>query len=160
AGFAHVVVYGPSGVGKTTMIRRVTNRVRALSAHRAEPRTGSAHEMPPQPILVLEVRPPDGQTFNRADYYRAALLQLGEPYYTQRSLVDLNVDHTWETRTQSKGKGRAAPFNESPELRWALEEALVRHGVRAVILDEGQHLMRVASGAKLLDQLDWIKSMT
>src|SRR6266446_749992 len=160
AGFADVLVYGPSGVGKTTMIRRVTTRVRALSTHRAEPQTFSAHGRPPQPLLVLEARPPDGQTFNRADYYRAALLQLGEPYYTQRSLVDINVDRTWETRTQSTSKGRATPFNESPELRRALDEALARHGVRAVILDEGQHLMQVASGAKLLDQLDWIKSMT
>jgi hypothetical protein len=160
AGFAHVVVYGPSGVGKTTMIRRVTNRVRALSTHMAEPQPLSAQGIPPQPLLVLEARPPDGQTFNRADYYRAALLQLGEPYYTQRSLVDITVERTWETRTQSKSKGRAVPFNESPELRRALEEALARHGVRAVILDEGQHLMQVASGAKLLDQLDWIKSMT
>jgi hypothetical protein len=32
--------------------------------------------------------------------------------------------------------------------------------VRAVVIDEAQHLMQVASGAKLLDQLDWIKSMT
>jgi hypothetical protein len=160
AGFAHVVVYGPSGVGKTTMIRRVTTRVRDLAAHMAEPQTLSAHGLPPQPLLVLEARPPDGQTFNRADYYRAALLQLGEPYYTQRSLVDINVDRTWETRTQSKSRGRAVPFNDSPELRRALEEALARRGVRAVIMDEGQHLMNVASGAKLLDQLDWIKSMT
>jgi Cdc6-like AAA superfamily ATPase len=99
AGFAHVLVYGPSGVGKTTMIRRVTTRVRALATHRAEPQTLAAHGRPPQPLLVLEARPPDGQTFNRADYYRAALLQLGEPYYTQRSLVDINVDRTWETRT-------------------------------------------------------------
>ena len=160
AGFAHVVVYGPSGVGKTTMIRRVTTRVRDLAAHMAEPQTLSAHGLPPQPLLVLEARPPDGQTFNRADYYRAALLQLGEPYYTQRSLVDINVDRTWETRTQSKSRGRVVPFNDSPELRRALEEALARRGVRAVIMDEGQHLMNVASGAKLLDQLDWIKSMT
>ncbi len=35
-----------------------------------------------------------------------------------------------------------------------------RHAVPAVMLDAGQHLMYVASGAKLLDQLDWIKSMT
>jgi len=42
AGFAHVVVYGPSGVGKTTMIRRVTNRVRALSTPMAEPQPLSA----------------------------------------------------------------------------------------------------------------------
>jgi len=168
AGFAHVLVYGPSGVGKTTMIRRVTTRVRDLCAQMAEPQAWTAREglaqdlpaTPPHPLLVLEVRPPDGQTFNRADYYRAALLQLGEPYYTQRSVVDITVDRTWETRTQSKSKGRAVPFNDSPELRRALEEAVARRGVRAVIMDEGQHLMHVASGAKLLDQLDWIKSMT
>jgi hypothetical protein len=53
-----------------------------------------------------------------------------------------------------------AQFNDSPELRHALEEALVRRGLRAVIEDQTQHLMKVASGAKLLDQLDWIKSMT
>jgi len=67
-------------------------------------------------------------------------------------LVDLDVDRTWDTRTQSKSKGRTVPFNDSPALRRALEDALARHGVRAVILDEGQHLMNVASGAKLLDQ--------
>ena len=81
-------------------------------------------------------------------------------YYTQPSVVDLDVDRTWDTRTQSKSKARTVPFHDSPVLRRALEDALARHGVRAVILDEGQHLMHVASGAKLLDQLDWIKSMT
>jgi hypothetical protein len=38
-----------------------------------------------------------------------------------------------------------------------------KRGVKAVILDEAQHLMKIGSGAsggKLLDQLDWIKSMT
>ena len=54
-------------------------------------------------------------------------------------------------------------LTEKPELRLALEEALARREVRAVILDEAQHLMKVGSGrgaGKLLDQLDWIKSMT
>src|SRR4029453_19405748 len=55
---------------------------------------------------------------------------------------------------------KAAQFNDSPELRHALEDALLRHGIQAALLDEAQHLMKVASGAKLLDQLDWIKSMT
>jgi len=75
AGFAHVLVYGPSGVGKTTMIRRVTTRVRDVALHGAAPQALTAHGLPPQPLLVLEARPPDGQTFNRADYSRAALLQ-------------------------------------------------------------------------------------
>src|SRR5437867_9885838 len=30
----------------------------------------------------------------------------------------------------------------------------------STLIDEAQHLMKVGTGAKLLDQLDWIKSMT
>jgi len=75
AGFAHVVVYGPSGVGKTTRIRRVTARVREVVLHGAAPPTLTAQGLPSQPLLVLEARPPDGQLFNRADYYRAARRQ-------------------------------------------------------------------------------------
>ncbi|SRR6266700_2657584 len=168
AGFAHLLVYGPSGVGKTTMLRRTERQVRELYAHVSTPSDAAVQwrylqgspALPAQPLLVLEARPPDGLTFNRADYYRSALTALGESYYKQWSLVDIHVDQTWETKTRSKSTGRVAQFNDSPELRHALEETLVRRGVRAVIVDEAQHLMKVASGAKLLDQLDWIKSMT
>ena len=40
---------------------------------------------------------------------------------------------------------------------------MMKRGVQAVILDEAQHLMKIGTGSnagKLLDQLDWIKSMT
>jgi len=70
-------------------------------------------------------------------------------------LVDIEAEATWEKRGR-----KPARFQDAPELRHALEDALRRYGVRAVILDEAQHLMKVGTGAKLLDQLDWIKSMT
>src|SRR2546426_7603989 len=90
AGFAHVLVYGPSGVGKTTMIRRVTTRVRDLCAQMAEPQAWTAREglaqdlpaTPPPPLLGLGGRPPHGPTFNRAEYYRAALLPVWGTDYT------------------------------------------------------------------------------
>ena len=167
AGFAHVLVYGPSGVGKSTMLQQLHRRTAALVPHPAESRAPAARwSATPSdissfhPLLMLEAVPPDGMTFNRAAYYRAALTQLGEAYYKQWSLVDINVEQTWETKTRSKSQGRVAQFHDSPELRQALEDALIRRGVRAVVIDEAQHLMQVASGAKLLDQLDWIKSMT
>jgi hypothetical protein len=168
AGFSHVLVYGPSGVGKSTMLQQLHRRTAALLSSPAESRapaarwraTSSTISSAPHPLLMLEAVPPDGMTFNRAAYYRAALTQLGESYYKQWSLVDINVEQTWETKTRSKSKGRVAQFNDSPELRQAMEEALIRRGVRAVVIDEAQHLMQVASGTKLLDQLDWIKSMT
>lgn len=99
--------------------------------------------------------------FNRADYYRTALKLLGEPFYERRTLVDIDTEQTWEKKGRSRSKTNQ--FNDSPELRHALEETMTRRGVRAVILDEAQHLMKIGSGAsggKLLDQLDWIKSMT
>jgi hypothetical protein len=155
AGFAHVLLYGPSGVGKTTMIHQITRRLNGTTTARSN---GS---LAPVPLLLLETRPPDGGAFNRADYYRTALKLLGEPFYERRLLVDIDTEQAWEKKGRSRTK--TAQFNDSPELRQAMEETMGRRGVRAVILDEAQHLMKIGSGAsggKLLDQLDWIKSMT
>lgn len=162
-GFAYALVYGPSGAGKTTMIHQVSQRLNGSSSsyhvrNAASPMRGS---VPSVPVLVLETRPPDGATFNRTDYYRNALVKLGEPFYEHRRLIDIHAEYAGERRTQARGK--AAHFNESSELRNAMEEAMLRHGVQAVILDEAQNLMTIgngASGSSLLDQLEWIKSMT
>ena len=163
AGFAHVLVYGPSGVGKTTMIRQITRRLNKVSAkgNIAKSIAGSQDNLSSLPLLLLETRPPDGGAFNRTDYYRTALKLLGEPFYERRVLVNIDSEQTWEKKGRSRTK--AAQFNDSPELRHALEEALSRRGVQAVILDEAQHLMKLGNGSsagKLIDQLDWIKSMT
>jgi DNA polymerase III delta prime subunit len=168
AGFAHVLLYGPTGVGKTTVLQRVTTALTPLlpadepRGPRAAPGGPRglypAQAQTPVSLLVLEARIPDGGTFNRGDYYRAALIQLGEPFYGETRFIDIHEGQTWETK--SRGRGRGTPFHEAPQLRHALEEAVARRGVRAVVIDEAQHLMHVAGGAKLLDQLDWLKSMS
>jgi hypothetical protein len=134
AGFSHVLVYGPSGVGKSTMMRQIAQRLNTAA------RGATAA---------------DAATFHRADYYRTALKTLGEPFFERRVMVDIDAEPTWE-----KKGGKTTRFQDSTELRHALEDALRRHSVRAVVLDEAQHLMHVGTGARLLDQLDWIKSMT
>lgn len=75
--------------------------------------------------------------------------------------MNIDSEQVWEKK--GRGQTKAAQFNDSPELRHALEDAMSRRGVQAVILDEAQHLMKLGRGSsagQLLDQLDWIKSMT
>ena len=161
AGFAHVLIYGPSGVGKTTMINQITSRLNGISSKKKTTKRTNKEQLPPMPLLLIETRPPDGNTFNRTDYYRTALKILGESFYERRLLVDVDSEQAWEKKGRSRSK--SSQFNDSPELRNALESALVEREVKAVILDEAQHLMKIGTGrgaGKLLDQLDWIKSMT
>jgi hypothetical protein len=82
--------------------------------------------------------------------------------YERRTIVDVDAEITWEQKKGRGGaaRGKAALFNDAPELRRALEETLARRGVQAVLLDEAQHLLKLSSGVRLIDQLDWLKSMT
>ena len=123
-GFAHVLVYGPSGVGKTIMIEQITRRLNGTTVEQngfhgvceSDYRNGNVS---PMALLLVETRPPNDGVFNRADYYHMALTLLGEPFYERRMMVDIDAEQTWE----KKGRGSGT------------------------------------SGGKLLDQLDWIKSI-
>src|SRR5262249_61441577 len=57
AGCAYLLVYGPSGVGKSTMIHHIVRRLNTSEG-------GTGH----RPLLLLEVRPPDGAPFHRPPY--------------------------------------------------------------------------------------------
>ncbi|MBA2680942.1 MAG: ATP-binding protein [Ktedonobacteraceae bacterium] len=165
AGFAYVLLYGPSGVGKTTILRQIERRYKEMAVSSTPSLlTSLAHlgQSPSVPLLVMETRPPDGLAFNRTDYYRTALKQFGEYTYERRTIVDIDAETTWEQKKGQGGgaRGKAALFNDAPELRRALEETLRRRGVQAVLLDEAQHLLKISSGVRLIDQLDWLKSMT
>jgi hypothetical protein len=146
AGCAYLLVYGPSGVGKSTMIHHIVRRLNAR-----EGGTGT------RPLLLLEVRPPDGELFHRTDYYRTALRLLGKTAFERRMMVDISTEPAWEKKG---GRRLASRYHDDPELRYALEDTLRTQQVQAVVLDEAQHLMQGGKAATPLDQLDWLKSMT
>lgn len=62
SGFAHVLVYGPSGVGKTTMIRQIAKRLNEnLPEHLPNVSNSLSYRngsQAPMPLLLLETRPP------------------------------------------------------------------------------------------------------
>jgi hypothetical protein len=103
AGCAYLLVYGPSGVGKSTMIHHI---VRRLHAREGGPGT--------RPRLLLEVRPPDGELVHRTDSYRTALRLLGKTAVERRMMVDISTAPAWE---QKGGRRSASRYHDDPELR-------------------------------------------
>src|SRR5690348_2010787 len=63
-------------------------------------------------------------------------------------------------RGTDRKNGPARPGRiTASEYRYAVEQALRYRRPRAVLIDEAQHLAKMASGRRLLDQLDVIKSI-
>jgi hypothetical protein len=141
AGYTHLLLYGPSGVGKSTVMRRIAER---FCADDPDP----AHV----PVVLIEARPSDTGTYVRLDYYRQVLLALKAHVVVQERLVNITA-----AATPTRASRHAT---EWLDLREAVEQALERLHVKAVIIDEAQHLMQVAAPLKPTDQLDWLKSMT
>ena len=146
AGASLILLVGPTGVGKTTLRRRVEQQLIAEALPELAQDPGRL------PVVGVEAVAAESGQFNWKDYYTRALLALDEP------LIAHKLDPQCAARRTSAGPpvgGRAA----APELRRALEQALRHRRPAAVIVDEAQHLTKLASGRRLLDQMDTLKSL-
>jgi hypothetical protein len=147
-GWSLIFVYGPTGVGKTTLRRRVEKHLKEAMMEALRQDTGML------PVVSLEAPAPDSHQFSWKDYYLRALVELEEP------LIDRKLSHTAHTSFRG-GSGRALSDPRVPgiELRLALESSLIHRRPKAFFIDEAQHLAKLKSGRKLQDQLDSIKSL-
>jgi len=148
AGTSLVFVFGPTGVGKTTLLLHIQKRL--IEALQKDQQEDKGHI----PVASMEAAASDSRNFDWKEYYRRALMTLSEP------LIRHKVDYS----SQNARRNRIGHliFNAKPatsELRLALEDALRYRRLRAFIVDEAQHLTRMASGRKLQDQLDCVKSL-
>jgi hypothetical protein len=147
ANAAYLVVVGPSGVGKTTLRRGVER-------HLSAPPTGPAPPEPGRlPVCAVTAVSPDSGSFNWKDYYRRALHALREPLIGEKAVVASRDG----PREPDHWLGSAGV--DAPALRRALEQALTHRRPRAFIVDEAQHLLKMASGRRLQDQMDSSKSL-
>jgi energy-coupling factor transporter ATP-binding protein EcfA2 len=139
-----VFMLGPTGVGKTTL----RMKVEGLLAHQMA--SAMAADPGRLPFVSVEVVPPDTGRFRWRDYYRRVLAAMNEP------LIGFKTYH---------GAGGVPISNAPPsvlgnaELGFAVEQALRYRRPPVVFVDEAQHLARIASGRRLCDQLDVIKSI-
>jgi energy-coupling factor transporter ATP-binding protein EcfA2 len=143
-----IFVCGPSGIGKTTLLRRIEQKL--------------LKEMKPEleqdpcrlPLVMIEALSPETGNFNWKDFYRRLLIKLDEPCIDKKVVPGLWRNEIEDSRYV--GIHRKAGV---AEFRHAVEQALKYRRPVAVCIDEAQHLARMASGRKLQDQLDCIKSL-
>jgi energy-coupling factor transporter ATP-binding protein EcfA2 len=143
-----VMVYGPTGVGKTTL----RLKLQQLLAERnlAAMKTDQTYV----PFVAVEAAAPDNGNFSWRDHYRRALLALNEPML-DRKLKPNSVHLMCDSHAQHL----LGPRSAAVELRHALELAILQRRPAAILVDEAQHLTRIASGRRLADQLEVIKSL-
>jgi hypothetical protein len=148
AGSALILVIGPTGVGKTPLRLRMEQALqqRFLAAGASEP--GRI------PVVGLEAVAPDSGNFSWKEYSRRALRALEEP------LIDHKIDYATSPMFRNHaGACTVPPRVGNPELRQAMEQALRHRRPAAVLIDEAQHVTKMASGRRLADQLDCLKSL-
>jgi energy-coupling factor transporter ATP-binding protein EcfA2 len=138
-----IFVFGPTGVGKTTL------RLKAEQILTAELREQLEQDRGRLAVVSVEAVAPESGSFSWRDHFKRLLLQMGEPLIEYKQ----DLQSGFVTRTPTR------PKPTTGEYRYGLEQALRFRRPAAVMIDEAQHLAKIASGRRLLDQLDVIKSI-
>ena len=135
---------GPTGVGKTTL------RIRTEQILTDELRAELEKDRERIAVVSVEAMAPESGSFSWRDLFKRLLQRLDEP------LIEYKRDLRAEL-AQPPSPVRSRPT--TAQYRYAVEQALHFRRPVAVMIDEAQHLAKTASGRRLLDQLDVIKSL-
>jgi hypothetical protein len=146
AGSSLIFVFGPTGVGKTTLRLRIEQRLKEAFLAAPEQDEGCL------PVVSVEAIAPDYGSFNWRDYYTRALLALADP------LVDRKINEGVRVIYRNT-LGHYVGQTVNNELRHRMEQALRHRRPGAMLIDEAQHFTKMGSGKKLIDQLDCLKSL-
>lgn len=106
------------------------------------------------PVVGIEAVAPESRNFNWKDYYTRALIALEEPLIEHK--IDYGVRGVYR---DIFGQIIIESKVVAPALRRALENSLSQRQPDVFFIDEAQHMGKMASGYKLQDQLDCLKSL-
>ena len=102
--------------------------------------------------VTIEAVGPDSGSWSWKDFYKRLLIELKEPLIKYKKHPDSRY-------APIKNEFIIHPTVPGTELRYALEQALCYRKTTAVLVDEAQHLAKMASGRRFQDQMDSIKSL-
>ena len=140
-------MFGPTGVGKTTLRLKIEQLIAQ------ELLSELKKDLTQIPVLSVEAVAPESGSFNWRDHFKRLLYQLDEP------LVDRKLNRPLEANVAAATRQfMPTPRAVGTEYRYAVEQAIRYRRPAAVMIDEAQHIGKISSGRRLLDQLDVIKS--
>lgn len=142
------LVFGVTGVGKTTLRLRIEKML-------LDEFLPSLRKNPGQiAVAGIEAIPVSQGKFSYKDYYTRALEALNEV------LIEYKVDYGF-SRDEGNDLGLVdrAYRQDAPALRRAMEKVFRYRQLKAFTVDEAQHLLMMAGGHQMLQQMNWIKSI-
>ena len=148
AGTSLILVVGSTGVGKTTLLQRVVKQL--IEDATCDPTTTPGHI----PVIAMEAPSPNSGNFSWKDYFTRALLASDEPMMASKMTYHVRGMHR-----DASGQLLIERTLTTPDLRQIFEQCLHHRRPRAFMVDEAQHFKKMASGRRLLDQMDTLKSL-
>lgn len=143
-----VFLYGPSGVGKTTLIQKLYEDI--FNESYSELITNPVK----LPAVLIRAVAADNSNFDWKDFFQRLLVGLND------FLPNRRVDNgRWEELHLQNNKILKNDKSSAPMYRRAVENSLKHRNPYSVFIDEAQEIGTVASGRKLLRQTNVLKSL-
>jgi AAA domain len=129
-----IFVYGPTGIGKTTLRLRVQQKLIEAALPALEEDRGRI------PVVGIELKTSGTRNFNWKEYFRGALIALEEP------LIDSKISYSVQGVARNSVGGLTIQDRVvAPEMRRALENALRHRRPDIFFIDEAQHFAKIAT---------------
>lgn len=149
-GFAFLLLFGSTGVGKSELLRVVTHRMQSRA------QVVAPGDRLPLPVILVETPAP----FTYREWYERVLRALDEPIIAEVIYREVGTSPNGKKATSGRGRTSTKTLDEAPELRRAVEAALAKRRVLALFFDEAQHLMADGETEDLKRCWDWLKSLS
>jgi len=144
-----MILTGPTGVGKSTLIRAACNRV--VASHEEELKT----KLEVVPVIALNAVPPSGSGFNWKDFYIRLLTGQNEPLVDRKLYLPRQMHLLPDGHIGSRGLEQSV----SDTLRRSVEEHLKRRQTKLLVIDEAHHILLASNRQRLECQFESLKSL-
>jgi GTPase SAR1 family protein len=144
SGISLILVYGPTGVGKSTLRMRIVQKL--LEMERDDMLLDPGY----LPVAWMNAAAAS-RSYDWREHFTRALSATKEP------LIDYKIDHSTPTARRQGQTRRTQPSELA--LRQSFASCAYNRRLKVFIIDEAQHLKRIGSGKRFIDQMDTIKSV-